>query len=69
MARPGIVTAVTTAYGGAAVGPIEDHGAAIQARTGRCQDRAQAGFSLASSSLGLAGRRDRRSAAGNLQFY
>jgi len=31
MARPGIVTAVTTAYGGAAVGPVEDHAVAIQA--------------------------------------
>jgi hypothetical protein len=30
MARPGIVTAVTTANGGAAVGPVEDHAAAIQ---------------------------------------
>jgi hypothetical protein len=31
MARPGIVTAVTTACGGAAVGPVEDHAVAIQA--------------------------------------
>jgi len=32
MARPGIVTAVTTACGDAAVGPVEDHAVAIQAR-------------------------------------
>src|SRR5690242_17248895 len=37
MARPGIVTAVTTACGGAAVGPVEDHAVAIQARNRRCQ--------------------------------
>jgi hypothetical protein len=37
MARPGIVTAVTTACGGAAAGPIEHHVAAIQARNSQCQ--------------------------------
>jgi hypothetical protein len=37
MAHPGIVTAVTTACGCAAAGPIEDHFAAIQARNRRCQ--------------------------------
>jgi hypothetical protein len=38
MARPGIVTAVTTASS-AAAGPVEDHGNAIQAKLCRCQDR------------------------------
>src|SRR3954451_23931379 len=39
MARPGIVTAVTTANGGAAVGPVEDHAAPIQVNSDRCQVR------------------------------